>query len=226
MPDPIPGAPAGQNTAAFPAPKLDWVERVKATNERARALGKDIQLVFDGDSITDFFYPSDRGKEIWNARYAQYGAFNFAISGDRTQHVLWRLAQGQMEGLSPKLIVLLIGTNNIDRNTEGEVAEGIKAVVREYRKRSPESVILLQGVFPRGEKPADPKRKQVKAINEEVAKLHDGEHIIYVDLADKFLEPDGTLSRSVMPDSLHPNKKGYEIWADAIQPFVDKYLRP
>ena len=221
---PMPGAPHGENTAAFPAPKLDWVERVKNTNERARNAAKDIELVFDGDSITDSFSSSERGRDIWNARYAKYHAFNFAISGDRTEHVLWRLSQGQIDNLHPKLIVLLIGTNNLGRNTSDEIAEGIKAIIEEYRKCCPDAVILLQAIFPRGQRPNEPNRTKIKDINHTIAKLDDGRHIIFIDFGNKFLGQDGTLSPDTMPDFLHPNRKGYEIWANAIQPLIDRYV--
>jgi lysophospholipase L1-like esterase len=224
MPDRLPGAPGGDNTAAFPTPKFDWVERVKKTNARAHENPGEIELVFDGDSITDFFWPSDRGKEIWNARYAKYHAFNFAISGDRTEHLLWRLESGQIDGIHPKLVVLLIGTNNLDRNTNEEIVAGIKAIVEAYRKHSPDAVILLQAIFPRGEKASDPNRARIKEINRAISQFGDGQHVVFIDFGDKFLSPDGSLSPEIMPDFLHPSKKGYEIWADAIQPTIDKYL--
>lgn len=213
--------PAGVPSSVYPMPKLDWVQQVERTNEKARKVAGPIELVFDGDSITDFW--QSRGREIWNQRYARLHAFDFGISGDRTEHVLWRLSQGQIDGLHPKLIALMIGTNNIGQNTPEEIAEGIKSIVASYRKHCPDATLLLQAVFPRGAKPTDPNRAKVKTINDIISKLQDGKNVLYIDFGDKFLEPDGSISPDMMADFLHPTPKGYAIWADAIQPIVDKY---
>jgi beta-glucosidase len=212
------------NIATYPFPKdVAWMKRVKLTNETAQKKEAEIKLVFDGDSITDGW--QSRGKQVWQERYAQYGAFDFGISGDQTQHVLWRLLQGQAKGLNPKLIAIMIGTNNLGGCKNEQIAEGVKAIVEEYRKICPNAVILLQGIFPRGNKAEDPNRQRIKDINKEIAKLDDGSKVIFIDFGDKFLEADGTLSPDIMPDFLHPNEKGYKIWADAIQPVIDKYLK-
>ena len=223
MPAELPAAPAGQNTATYPTPRLDWVARVKANNERAHSVASSVQLIFDGDSITDGWQGTG-GKAIWDARYGKLNAFDFGISGDRTQHVLWRLAQGQVDGMHPKLIAIMIGTNNLGSNTPEQIAEGVQAIVAEYRKRCPEAVILLQAIFPRGLEATNPARAKIKEINSIISKLDDGKNVIYIDFSDKFLNADGTLPPEVMPDFLHPNAKGYEIWADAIQPVIDKYF--
>ena len=217
-----PPTPAGVNSAAVAAPKLDWVQRVKATNDRAQASALSIKLVFDGDSITDGW--QTKGKDVWGRHYTQFGAFDFGISGDRTQHVLWRLANGQVDNLKPSLIALMIGTNNLSANTNEQIAEGVAAIVQDYRTRCPDAVVLLQAIFPRGQKADDPLRARIKAINEIIAKLHDGKKIIFIDFGGKFLGADGTLSPEIMPDFLHPSPKGYQIWADAIQPVIDQYI--
>jgi lysophospholipase L1-like esterase len=201
---------------------VDWVQRVFNTNAKAHQQAADIELIFDGDSITDFWQGT--GKEVWAERYGKLHAFDFAISGDRTQHVLWRLAQGQADGIHPKLVVLMIGTNNMGDNSAEEIADGVKAIVAEYQKRCPDAVILLQAIFPRGEKPDHPFRPKIKAVNEIIAKLADGKKVVYLDFSDKFLDAEGTLSREIMPDFLHPSAKGYHIWADAIQPVIDQYV--
>ena len=194
--------------------------RVNGNNQKAHQIADSIQLVFDGDSITDGW--QNGGKAVWAERYGKLNAFDFGISGDRTQHVLWRLAQGQTDGMHPKLIALMIGTNNKGSNTPEEIADGVKAIIAEYQKRCPEATILLQAVFPHGEQPTDPNRAKVKAINEIISKLGDDKKVIYVDFGDKFLNPDGTMSKEIMADFLHPTPKGYQIWADAIQPIIDK----
>jgi len=185
-----------------------------------------IDLIFDGDSITDFW--ATTGVEVWKAHYGSLNAFDFGIWGDQTKHLLWRLQNGQVEGLHPKLIVLLIGTNNLGLTPETpeQIAGGVKAVIAEYQKRCPEAVILLQGIFPRGANPADPNRAKIKAINQTIASFADGKRVIYLDIGDKFLQPDGSLSSEVMKDFLHPTPKGYQIWADAIQPTIDQFFPP
>ncbi|TSA36788.1 MAG: GDSL family lipase [Verrucomicrobiaceae bacterium] len=179
-------------------------------------------MIFDGDSITDNWQAE--GKQIWAERYGKLDAFDFGISGDRTEHLLWRLSQGQMNNMHPRLIAIMIGTNNMFTNSEAQIAEGVKAVVDDYRRRCPDATILLQGIFPRGHEATDPVRSKIKTINNIIAGFADGNKIIYRDFGDKFLETDGTLSSDVMPDFLHPNVKGYQIWADAIQPVIDQFF--
>lgn len=222
MPSPFPSVPAGMNPAAFPMPKLDWLARVKSNNDRAAQMAGRIGLVFDGDSITDGW--QGKGKEIWAAHYDKLGAFDFGISGDRTEHVLWRLSQGQMNGLHPKLIAIMIGTNNMGSNSVEQIAGGVKAIVNDYRERCPDATILLQAIFPRGHEATNPLRAKIKETNKILSGLADGNKVLYLDFGDKFLEPDGTLSPEVMPDYLHPNEKGYQIWAEAIQPVIDKFF--
>jgi lysophospholipase L1-like esterase len=202
-----------------------WEKRALSNIAKGQAGAASIQLIFDGDSITDFW--QTRGQPIWKDRYGKFNAIDFAISGDRTQNVLWRLAHGQAQGLHPKLIVLMIGTNNTnDVSTPQEIADGVKEIINEYQKLCPDAVVLLQAVFPRAAAPTDPYRLKVNAINDIISKFGDGTKVIYIDFGNKFLTPDGTLTKDIMPDFLHPSPKGYQIWADAIQPTIDKYLSP
>jgi lysophospholipase L1-like esterase len=137
---------------------------------------------------------------------------------------LWRLDHGNLDGLHPKLAVLMIGTNNAGSNTPDEIADGVKAIVDKLRTRVPECKVLILGVFPRKPTPAEPLRKATVAINERIAKFADDQHVFYLDIGPKFLSPDGTLSKEIMPDYLHPNTRGYEIWAAAIEPTVVRLL--
>ena len=220
--------PSGVKQASYPFPKLDWVDTVRRKNAEASHKASAIQLVFDGDSITSWFAnysgPGNSGVEIWKERYAKLGAFDFGIPGDSTQHLLWRLANGQMNGIHPKLILLLIGTNNLGLNTDEEIIEGIEAIVNQYRKLCPNAVILLQGIFPRERLASNPIRSRIKAINKKIATFADGKSVIFMDLGDKFLQPDGSITTEIMRDYLHPNESGYRIWADAIQPYVDRFV--
>lgn len=183
-----------------------------------------IDLIFDGDSITDAWQRG--GLEIWNQRYAKLNAFDFGISGDRTENLLWRLDNGQVDNLHPKLIVLLIGTNNVGAETPQQIADGVKAIIADCQRRCPEAVILLQAIFPHGHLPTDGPRTLIKQINAIISQYADGKRVIYIDFSDKFLQPDGTLSADIMPDFLHPSAMGYKIWADAIQPKIDALFPP
>ncbi len=216
-------AHAKGNSATTPAPRdPGWVKRHDGFVEIAKKGGVD--LLFLGDSITDGWRGG--GREVWEKNYGSLKAANFGIGGDQTQHVLWRLQHGELDGIKPKLAVLMIGTNNLGGNTDEEIVDGIKAIVAELHKQTPDTKLLLLGIFPRGMKASDGARARIKHINSIIAKLDDdGKTIKYLDIGDKFLEADGTLPKSIMPDSLHPNAKGYEIWAEAIGPTVKEMMK-
>ncbi|HRP06314.1 MAG TPA: platelet-activating factor acetylhydrolase IB subunit [Opitutaceae bacterium] len=217
------------NTATVPVPRDEkWVARHKGFVELAKA--GNVDVLFLGDSITDGWRKG--GLAIWEERFAPLKAVNFGIGGDRTQHVLWRIENGELDGISPKVVVLMIGTNNTGfepdkttrRNTEAETAEGVRAIVEHLRTKLPSAKILLLAIFPRGEKDS-PARAQVNAINKMIAKLKDGNHVVFLNINKRFLQPDGTLSKDIMPDLLHPNAAGYKIWAEAIQKPLAKLLK-
>ena len=216
----IPATSPGANPAVVAAPRNDWVERALHNDTHAAKQAPPVRLILDGDSITDFWQTT--GKEVAAKNFDRYDAVDFGISGDRTENVLWRLEHGQADGLKPKLIALMIGTNNLRRDTDEQIAEGVTAIVRAYQKKCPDAVILLQGIFPRGHEADDPFRPRIKHVNTLISKLGDDKQVIYLDFGDKFLESDGTLSKSIMPDFLHPGAKGYEIWADAIRPVIEQ----
>jgi len=195
------------------------------------------QLVFLGDSITHNWEKG--GKEVWDKYWAPLNAANFGIGGDRTEHVLWRLEHGNFDGLKPKEIVVMIGTNNTGHQgrpmkeldgatyqcTAQQTAEGVKAIVDKLEQKCPGAKILLLAIFPRGEKPEDKLRQQNEETNAIIKNLADNKTIYFMDINAKFLQPDGTLSRDIMPDLLHPNAKGYEIWAEAIAPKVKELMQ-
>ena len=174
----------------------------------------DIDLLFVGDSITDGW--RNRGLEVWNKYFAPLKAANFGIGGDTTQGVLWRMQNGELDGFKAKLIVLMLGTNNINRNPNAEIADGDRLIIEEFKKRQPQAKVLVLGIFPRAVEPTSPLRAAIKEINLMLAKLADNKQVFYLDIGEKFLAPDGTLTPEIMPDALHPNLAGYQIWADAI----------
>jgi lysophospholipase L1-like esterase len=226
--------PAAANPAIQPAPRdAAWVKRHEGFVAEAARGGVDV--LFLGDSITDGWRRPgpNGGKAVWDRELAPLRAANFGIGGDRTQHVLWRIEQGTLEGLRPRVVVLMIGTNNTGferdgttpRNTPAETVAGVSAIVTQLRRRLPEARVLLLAVFPRGERPDHPQRLQVNEINRGLAPLADGRHVTFLDLGPRFLAADGTLPAAVMPDFLHPREEGYTRWAAALKEPLAALLR-
>ena len=180
-------------------------------------------LVFLGDSIT----ASTRSSESWKGTFGEYRYANFGIGGDRTQNVLWRLDHGEIGTLKPKLVVLLIGTNNIGltENDVDDTVRGVTAVVRKLRTALPATRLLVLGLFPRDEKPDSPLRAKIRLINAALAKLEDGKTVFVRDIGGIFLEPDGTLSTTISPDHLHPSEEGLRRWAETIAPTVRQLMQ-
>jgi beta-glucosidase len=226
-------APSTQRAPADPtiaAPKKDNGRFMKL-HESFLARGKQgpIDLLFLGDSITEFW--NTRGKAVWAKYYGDKNAANFGISGDRTEHVLWRIDNGELDGIHPKVLVLMIGTNNTGVNTAEKIAAADEKIVSEIRAKLPDTKILLLGIFPRGPRKSggkvedwQMKMTEIRYVNGELAKLDDGKTIRYMDIGDKFLV-NGQVPAEIMPDYLHPNAKGYEIWAAAIQPALDEMMK-
>jgi len=204
------------HSAVTPVPREgeQWVQRHESFN--AGAQQGDVDLVFIGDSITHSWERG--GKDVWDKYYSHRKAMNLGISGDRTQHVLWRLKHGNIDGISPKAAVLMIGTNNSSRtdNTAEEIADGITAIVKLLRAKLPRTKVLILGIFPRGEKPSPQREKNARA-NELAMKLADGKMVHYMDIGVHFLKPDETLTKDIMPDYLHLTPWGYQMWAIAIE---------
>ena len=191
-----------------------WMARHQRMNARVKK--GNVDLVFIGDSITQGWEGS--GKAVWDEYYASRNAVNLGISGDRTQHVLWRLDHGNIDGISPKVAVILIGTNNSNGqdNTVAEIADGIRAIVAKLRTELPEMDVLLLDIFPRGAD-TNPQRGKILQVNQIVRKLADrDEKVHYLAIGHHFAEDDGTISKDIMPDSLHLSPAGYQIWANAI----------
>jgi beta-glucosidase len=199
-----------------------WRDRHEAKIEQAEAT--EIDLLFIGDSITHGW--EDAGAEVWQAYYEERQAFNLGFSGDRTEHVLWRLENGAVAGMAPKLAVVMIGTNNTGHRMDpaAYTAEGIERIVNELRERLPTTRILLLGIFPRQVSPYNEMRKRNNEINELVSTLDDGDLVHCLDIGSAFLRDDGTLRDDLMPDLLHFNAAGYRAWADAMEPAVSRLL--
>ncbi len=187
-------------------------------------------LLFIGDSITDLWtYPADHkyqgGLDTWNRKYKDI-ATNFGITGDKTQTVLWRLTEGKsLDNYYPKHIIILIGINNLLQNdTPEDTFSGIKTIVEYLKKIRPDAQIMLLGIFPCHEKPNDPIREKIRKTNEKIKSLADYKNIYFADIGGAFLEKDGTITKAVMRDLLHLSPKGYEMWADAMEPYLKAFF--
>jgi lysophospholipase L1-like esterase len=206
----------GFNSAIMPNLSMNFLPQHRAHLEIA-AKG-DIDVLFMGDSITDW-WDSERepyaGKPVFDKYFGDWKVANFGIAGDTTQGVLYRLQNGEGQGFSPKVVMLLIGVNNTRTNTAPEIAEGVGAVVLELQKDFPAAKILLLGVFPYQEAGA-PVREEIAYINSTISRLHDGDKVHYLDISDVFLDENGNIPADVMSDALHPTTKGYELWAQAV----------
>jgi (4-O-methyl)-D-glucuronate---lignin esterase len=208
-------------------------QRMGPRHERFVEIAKkgDIDLLLDGDSITDWWALNDENKAIFEKYFGGMKTANFAIAGDTTQGVLWGLKNGEGQGFQPKAIMLMIGTNNTGGTnnagsmTAAEVAEGIGAVVQEMRTDFPDAKILLLAVFPRGN-PGDSVRDKIAEINRIVARLDDKRHVFYLDIGPKFLDERGYfLPDTFRPDNLHPVAKGYDIWGAAVKDKIAELMK-
>ncbi|HWB01798.1 MAG TPA: GDSL-type esterase/lipase family protein [Verrucomicrobiales bacterium] len=228
---------AFENTACLPKGKLEqdfyeWDTRHAAVLTAKDRIQPDIVLI--GDSITHLWggEPQDpkgnRGAKAWQALFGERKVLNAGFGWDRTQNVLWRIGHGELDGLNPKLIVIHIGTNNLAgtknarANTPAEIAEGIQAVTLQAKAKCPAAKIVLMAVFPRGEKPENPDRARIDAINTLLPAVAKTCGATLIDLKSRFLEGDGTISKETMPDFLHPAEKGYGIWAEALKEHLPK----
>lgn len=215
--------------AITPAPRLqayEWMPLARwftmHAEDVAIAESGEARIVFLGDSITEGW----AGQAIWRDSLAPRGAVNFGIGGDKTQNVLWRLENGNAGSLAPEVVVILIGTNNfgLGQTSAPEVALGVRTVVLKARETFPQAKVLLFGIFPRGAEPNTPIRRQIEAVNTDLSSLHDGVSVFFEDIGARFLDPDGSLSPTIMPDFLHLSGQGYQIWAEAILPYLEKWI--
>lgn len=183
-----------------------------------------VDLIMIGDSIMHGW--EGRGKKVWDHYYGKRNALNLGFSGDRTEHVIWRLQHGEVSDIAPKLAVIMIGTNNTGHRKDppAEIAAGVRSILDELHQRLPSTKVLLLAIFPRGSTPTDPLRQINDQTNDLLKKFADGKRVIFLDINKVFLDDKGGLSKNIMPDLLHPNEKGYELWAKAIEPAVKKLM--
>lgn len=214
----------GTEGTVTPVPRNNedwWMKRHEAVLKHVQQGNVDLLMI--GDSITHGW--EGDGKELWEKLYANRNPVNMGFSGDGTQHVLWRLQNGEIDGIKPRLAVMMIGTNNASKSTPDEIAHGIIAICQELRTKQPQMKILLLAIFPRGGNNNDPLRQVNEKTNAIICKLADNKRIYFLNINDKFLGTDSTLPRSIMGDLLHPNSKGYEIWANAQEPMISHLMK-
>ncbi|MHA3772586.1 GDSL-type esterase/lipase family protein [Verrucomicrobiota bacterium sgz303538] len=226
-------APQAAAPATKPGPKPRTPEdavtpAVKDSNRHAQFLYRikegEVGLLFLGDSITDGW---PRGGEWSWLKFAPYKPADFGVSGDRTEHLLWRITNGELDGIAPKVTVIMIGTNNIGHFNDEKpewAADGVKKIVETVHQKLPGTKVLLLGVFPRNT-PDSAQRKAVEDINRIISTLDDGKATRYLDISKSFLDANGNLPGDVMPDKLHPNAKGYDIWYEAMWPTLEAMLK-
>ncbi len=211
-----------ENSAIVPVPRNDewWTKRHQSFNDRVKQ--GNVDLIFIGDSITHGW--EGAGGDVWGQYYGNRNAVNLGISGDQTQHVLWRLDNGNIDNIKPKLAVIMIGTNNCGSNTAPEIAEGVEAIVKKLRTRLPEMRILLLAIFPRTDVAADVQQKIKDASAQFAAAVASDPMVEFMDIGAAFLNEKGELTKDIMPDLLHPNAKGYALEAEALEPAIGRLL--
>lgn len=207
-------------------PTYDWAKRHAAVTKIAA--DRQASLVFIGDSITQMFggEPHDRGQpgmDVWEKYYGKRNVANLGFGYDFLENTLWRLRHGELDGAKAKVIVMHIGTNNAGKNTPEDIATGVRALLDEIQQRQPQAHVILMAIFPRGSKP-DAMRAKLDTTNKLLAQFASVGRTTFLDIGAKFLGPDGTIAREIMGDYLHPTAKGYEIWAEAIEPLLVKLL--
>jgi lysophospholipase L1-like esterase len=191
--------------------------------EKAKKGG--IDVYFEGDSITRRWGATDYPEFLanWKQNFYGWNAADFGWGADTTQNILWRLNHGELDGVNPKVIVLLAGTNNVGRGASADdVTRGLEATLRVMQAKAPDAVVVVTGIFPRNDKMTA--TSVIDQINANLGRLADGKRVRYLNVNDKLADRDGKLFEGMMVDGLHPTVKGYQVWADALRPIFQQVL--
>jgi beta-glucosidase len=214
--------------AITPAPlQEDWaVEWWMPRHEQklAEEGRESAEILLIGDSITHGW--ENTGKEVWEQYFGEYGTYNIGYSGDRTENVLWRFEHGEIDGIHPEVAVVMIGTNNTGHRQDSPecTAKGVELIVDRLNEKLPDTHILLLAIFPRNDSQNGEFKKLNAEINERIESLGERENFTFLNYNTAFLDDNGTLPESIMPDLLHPNEEGYKIWAEVMKPDIDDHL--
>ncbi|MFA5688104.1 MAG: platelet-activating factor acetylhydrolase IB subunit [Kiritimatiellales bacterium] len=221
------------HAAVKPADRADrdwWIPRHE--EKLAEIKSRDVDLVFIGDSITQGW--ENAGKPVWDEYFAPRNAVNLGFGGDRTEQVLWRIDHGELDGINPKAVMIMIGTNNSGRDSAEEIADGIKAIVTRIRHKLPKTKTLVLAIFPRGDAAQRADTANDATYNDQWAKndqtseivstIANNKNIFFLNINQAFLDADGVLRRSVMPDLLHLNASSYRIWAEQVEPMISQLM--
>ena len=210
------------HSAVSPTPREGgWMNRHESFNQRVA--NGNVDLIFIGDSITHGW--EGKGKAVWEKYYTKRNAVNLGIGGDRTEHVLWRLDNGNIKNISPKVAVVMIGTNNSGngRNSAEEMIDGVTAVIEKLRAKLPKTEILLLDIFPRGQR-INAQRGKILQVNQVLSRLDTRPNVTFLRIGQNFVSPDGSIAKDIMPDFLHLTPNGYEIWAKSIEPTLARLM--
>ncbi len=226
---PVPAAPPAPADKAAPRTDANSLKAHEQLLEKAKRGGIDVYFV--GDSITRRWGATDYPEFLanWNQNFHGWNAGDFGWGADTTQNILWRLENGELDGVNPKVVVILAGTNNVGRaaGDDAKVAEitrGLKAIVDRCREKAPNATIVLTAIFPRNDSMAVV--PTINAINAGLARLADGKKVRWLNVNDKLADADGKLFSGMMGDGLHPTLKGYQVWADGLKPILTELLGP
>jgi lysophospholipase L1-like esterase len=226
---PRPAVPADR-----PAPRTDANSKLAHEQLLDKARRGGIDLYFVGDSITRRWGATDYPAFLahWQSQFHGWNAANFGWGGDTTQNILWRLENGELDGVNPKVVVLLAGTNNVGTTVPpggyeekaADIARGVGAIVQTIRTKAPRATILLMGIFPRNDNIEV--MPTIRSINARLAALADGRQIRFLDISDRLADANGRLRPGMSPDGLHLAIPGYDAWADALRPHLTELLGP
>jgi beta-glucosidase len=208
---------------AMPQDTLWWLPRHEDKLAEKSAMER-VDLVFLGDSITQAW--EKEGADVWQAYYEARHALNLGFNGDKTENVLWRLAHGEVDNIAPKLLVLLIGTNNSGHRMDKaeDTALGVKQILSVLAEKLPKTKVLLLAIFPRSAKPTQKLRKLNDEVNQIICTYADDKRVFFRDINSVFLDKDGCLTSDVMNDFLHPNASQYQVFAEAIEPYILQWM--